>query len=169
MPLFSFHPPQAWGGHVPSEWLSQACLCPSSYLQSQVWEEASPWVGIVKPTGTNYTWDRLSFLCLGPGDRRVPGLPRPPWASAGVPGAQGASSTLHSSQGGGPRMLEPRGWDHMLWADLPVTKHPAPLRRKPPGLRVSSQFSRGLFPPHLGVFSLFRLMWVSIPNACSFI
>ena len=123
----------------------------------------------VKPTGTNYTWDRLSFLCLGPGDRRVPGLPRPPWASAGVPGAQGASSTLHSSQGGGPRMLEPRGWDHLLWADLPVTKHPAPLRRKPPGLRVSSQFSRGLFPPHLGVFSLFRLMWVSIPNACYFI
>ena len=112
---------------------------------------------------------RLSFLCLGPGDRRVPGLARPPWASAGVPGARGASSTLHSSQGGGPRMLEPRAWDHMLWADLPVTKHPAPLGRKPPGLRVSSQFSQGLCPQHLGVFSLFRLMWVSIPNACSFI
>ena len=123
----------------------------------------------VKPTGANYTWDRLSFLCLGPGDRRVPGLARPPWASAGVPGARGASSTLHSSQGGGPRMLEPRAWDHMLWADLPVTKHPAPLGRKPPGLRVSSQFSQGLCPQHLGVFSLFILMWVSIPNACSFI
>lgn len=66
-------------------------------------------------------------------------------------------------------MVEPWGSDHMLWADLPVTRHPAPLGRKPPGLRVSSQFFRGLCPLHLGVFSLFRLMWVSIPNACSFI
>lgn len=91
---------------------------------------------------------RQTFLSVSwPGDRRVPGLARPPWASAGALGARGASSTFHSRQGGGPRVLEPRGWAHTLSADLPVTRHPAPLGRKAPGLRVSSQFS-----------------WVSVPH-----
>ena len=121
----------------------------------------------VKPTCANYTWDRLSSLCLGPGDRRVPGLARPLWASAGVLGEWGASSTFHSHQGGGPRMLEPRGWNHTLWADLPVTRHPAPLGRKPPGLRVSSQFSWGLSPTLGGVFHV--QTYVGFYSPCIFL
>lgn len=65
----------------------------------------------------------------------------------------------------------PGSWSHgartMLWADLPVTRHPAPLGRKPPGLRVSASSSGASAPTLGGVFPV--QTYVGFYSQCMFL